>query len=57
MSIKLGDKVTDTISGLEGTATAIVHYLNDSTDVMITGQIVDGRVPTIWVNINRVELA
>lgn len=37
--INLGDKVKDTISGFEGIATAIIHYLNGCNHIGIAPQV------------------
>lgn len=48
--IKLGNKVSSTVSGFEGTVTGIVEYLHHSTQAQVTApKPVDGEIKIEWL--------
>ena len=54
--IKLGDKVTDYISGLKGTAIAQCIYLNGCIQYEVQGSVVNGNMPNAqWIDVQRLN--
>lgn len=58
VKIKLGDKIKDRISGLEGIATAKAIYLYGCTQYEVTpNQLHDGKpIEGIWIDEPQLEL-
>ena len=59
MTIKLGDKVIDKISGFDGISTAIARYLNGCTRILIepTKLDEDGKLlKSVWFDDAQVEV-
>lgn len=55
--VVLGDKVRDTITGMEGIATARCLYLNGCDHIGIQGPASEGKIPPIqWVDEPQVEV-
>jgi len=50
--IKLGDLVTDSVTGVIGTATARIEYLHGESQVLIEYQ-ADGRACEKWITESR----
>ena len=56
MSIELGDKVRDTVSGLKGIAVARCSYLNGCDHIGTQILAKDGKIPPMqWVDLPQVE--
>lgn len=53
-SIKLGQKYRDLITGFEGTASAIAHYLNGCDRVLLEA-IMGDNLREYWFDITRLE--
>ena len=58
MTIRLGDRVTDSISGFTGIATGRCLYLTSSTTICITPEILSNCLPveSKWFDEGRVKL-
>jgi hypothetical protein len=54
--VQLGSKVKDSVTGLEGTATARAEYLHGSPSVRIEGRNTDGKPFDEWVPEPRVAV-
>jgi hypothetical protein len=54
--VKLGSKVQDTVTGIQGTATGRAEYLHGSPSVRIEGRNGDGKPFDEWVPEPRVVL-
>lgn len=48
--IKLGSKVRDKLTGIEGHATGRVEYLDNSPDVLVEYQNGDGERSSTWID-------
>jgi len=60
MSVKLGDQVTDKISGFGGIATGVAKYLNGCTRILVEPQSLDddgALLKAIWFDDVQVEVA
>jgi len=56
-SMTLGDRVRDTITGIEGIAVGYAQYLNGCNQVCIVGKAnAEGKYPTEWFDEQRVEV-
>jgi hypothetical protein len=57
MTIKLGDKVKDSVTGYEGIVTGIVSYLTGCDQVLITQKCKkgDNEIKSTWLDMNRVD--
>lgn len=55
--IKLGDKVTDPVTGFTGTVTVISHHLSGLTQVGVEALDGDGKIQDEWFDIGRVNPA
>lgn len=54
--IKLGEKVKDMVTGIEGIAVAKCEYLNGCIQYSITPKSVDNKIPKdIWVDERQIE--
>ena len=52
--VKLGEKYTDSIHGLEGVAVSITHYLTGCAQVQLE-TMKDGEIRTTWFDITRLK--
>jgi hypothetical protein len=55
-AIKLGSNVKDTVTGVEGVATARAEYLHGSPSVRIEGRHADGKSFDEWIPEPRVAV-
>jgi len=55
--IKLGDRVTDRVTGFIGTATTMIEHLNGCKQIEITPKVdKEGKIQkAIWVDLQQVE--
>ena len=54
--INLGDKVRSTVSGFEGTVTAVCEYLHSTTQYSVTlPGVVNGETKTEWFGVTELE--
>jgi hypothetical protein len=56
MQIKLGQKVKDTITGFDGTATGRCEYLTGVPRVQVVRQNTDGKMQEEWLDEPRLEV-
>ncbi len=55
--IKLGDKVTDPVTGFTGTVTVISNYISGLTQVGVEALDANGKIRDEWFEIGRVKPA
>jgi len=53
---RLGCKAQDSVSGLEGTVTAVCEYAHGETTICIESQAKDGKIPSTWLSESRVTM-
>lgn len=58
MSVKMGDKIRDRVSGIEGLATGVTHYLNGCEQWLVSlGTDKDGKHQSgIWYDVQQLEV-